>query len=149
MKVFLTGIAGFIGFYVAKKLADNGHEVLGVDILNDYYDPSLKYERLKILGFDYEHIDSGKVVQSNRYDNLSFVYLDILDKKRVLSLFSCYKFTHVCHLLAQAGIRDSIKNPIVIFQLILLVFLMFWMRVGYIKIILSILFMLQRLQCMD
>ncbi|AGT27418.1 NAD-dependent epimerase/dehydratase family protein [Borrelia miyamotoi] len=111
MRVFLTGIAGFIGFYVAKKLADNGHEVLGVDILNDYYDPSLKYERLKILGFDYEHIDSGKVVQSNRYDNLSFVYLDILDKQKVLSLFSCYKFTHVCHLLAQAGIRDSIENP--------------------------------------
>ena len=111
MKVFLTGIAGFIGFYVAKKLAENGHEVIGVDILNNYYDPSIKFERLKILGFDFEDIDSGRVIQSNRYDNLNFVYLDILDKDKILSLFAHYKFTHVCHLVAQAGIRDSMENP--------------------------------------
>ncbi|AFI31228.1 GDP-mannose 4,6-dehydratase [Borrelia crocidurae] len=111
MRVLLTGIAGFIGFHVAKKLADDGHEVLGIDILNNYYDPSLKYERLEILGFNSENIDSKKVVNSYKYNNLSFVNLDILNKERVLSLFNNYKFTHICHLAAQAGIRDSIENP--------------------------------------
>ncbi|AWG42816.1 NAD-dependent epimerase [Candidatus Borreliella tachyglossi] len=111
MRVFLTGIAGFIGFHVAKKLADNGHEVLGVDILNDYYEPNLKYERLEVLGFDCEGVDSRKIIKSKKYDNLSFVYLDILDKGQILSLFFKYKFTHVCHLAAQAGIRDSIEHP--------------------------------------
>ncbi|AHH08419.1 NAD-dependent epimerase/dehydratase family protein [Borrelia anserina] len=111
MRVFLTGIAGFIGFHVAKRLADDGHEVLGIDVLNDYYEPNFKYERLEVLGFDREDISSGKVIQSNKYSNLSFIYLDILDKEQVLSLFADYKFTHVCHLAAQAGIRDSIKNP--------------------------------------
>ncbi|BDU62881.1 NAD-dependent epimerase [Candidatus Borrelia fainii] len=111
MRVFLTGIAGFIGFHVAKRLADNGHEILGVDVLNDYYEPDLKYERLEVLGFDRKNIGSGRVIQSNKYNNLSFIYLDILDKDKVLSLFSDYEFTHVCHLAAQAGIRDSIENP--------------------------------------
>ncbi|ACH93387.1 GDP-mannose 4,6-dehydratase [Borrelia duttonii] len=111
MRVLLTGIAGFIGFHVAKKLADDGHEVLGIDILNNYYDPSLKYERLEILGFNSENIDNKKVVNSHKYNNLSFVNLDILNKEQVLSLFNNYKFTHICHLAAQAGIRDSIENP--------------------------------------
>ncbi|AHH10619.1 NAD-dependent epimerase/dehydratase family protein [Borrelia coriaceae] len=111
MRVFLTGIAGFIGFHVAKKLVDNGHEVLGVDVLNDYYSPDLKYERLKVLGFNCEDIVSREVIQSNKYSNLSFMYLDILDKDKILSIFANYKFTHVCHLAAQAGIRDSIENP--------------------------------------
>ncbi|WP_024653586.1 GDP-mannose 4,6-dehydratase [Borrelia persica] len=111
MRVFLTGIAGFVGFHVAKKLADEGHEVLGVDILNDYYDPSLKYERLEVLGFERKSVDGKKIVKSKKYNNLSFVYLDILNKEQVLSLFDNYKFTHVCHLAAQAGIRDSIENP--------------------------------------
>ena len=111
MKVFLTGIAGFIGFHVAKKLADNGHEVLGVDILNDYYEPDLKYERLEVLGLNCKDMKSKKIIKSNRYDNLSFVYLDILDKEQILNLFSQYNFTHVCHLAAQAGIRDSNENP--------------------------------------
>ncbi|UER67617.1 NAD-dependent epimerase/dehydratase family protein [Borrelia sp. BU AG58] len=111
MKVFLTGIAGFIGFHVAKKLADSGHEVLGIDVLNDYYESGLKYERLEVLGLKRGEIKSGKVIKSNIYDNLSFIYLDILDKEHILSLFSQYKFTHVCHLAAQAGIRDSIENP--------------------------------------
>ncbi|QMU99219.1 NAD-dependent epimerase/dehydratase family protein [Borrelia sp. A-FGy1] len=111
MKVFLTGIAGFIGFHLAKKLADNRHEVLGVDVLNDYYEPSLKYERLEVLGLDCKNIKNKKIVKSDVYDNLSFVYLDILDKEQILNLFLEHNFTHVCHLAAQAGIRDSIENP--------------------------------------
>ncbi|UGQ16123.1 NAD-dependent epimerase/dehydratase family protein [Borrelia sp. RT5S] len=111
MKVFLTGIAGFIGFHVARRLADDGHEVLGVDVLSDYYDPDLKYERLEVLGLKCDEVKSGKIIKSGRYGNLSFICLDILDKEKILDLFSQHKFTHVCHLAAQAGIRDSIENP--------------------------------------
>ncbi|WKC57998.1 NAD-dependent epimerase [Borrelia sp. P9F1] len=111
MRVFLTGIAGFIGFHVAKRLVGDGHEVLGVDVLNNYYDPDLKYERLEVLGLKCGEMKSGKIIKSNRHGGLSFVCLDILDKGKILDLFSQHKFTHVCHLAAQAGIRDSMENP--------------------------------------
>ncbi|QUG73031.1 NAD-dependent epimerase [Borreliella afzelii] len=111
MKIFLTGIAGFIGFHVAKKLVEKGHEVLGIDILNDYYDLKFKHERLEALGFCSKDVKTDKIIESEKYNNLSFAYLDILNKDKLLELFKEYKFTHVCHLAAQAGIRDSLENP--------------------------------------
>ena len=96
MKILVTGVAGFIGMHSAKKLLDDGHEVIGIDNLNDYYDVSLKEDRLKIL---------------EGYQNFRFVKLDIKDQKDMLSLFKKELPQRVLHLAAQAGVRYSIQNP--------------------------------------
>jgi UDP-glucuronate 4-epimerase len=96
MKILVTGVAGFIGMHSAKKLLDDGHEVIGIDNLNDYYDVSLKEDRLKTL---------------EGYQNFRFVKLDIKDQKDVLSLFKKELPQRVLHLAAQAGVRYSIQNP--------------------------------------
>ncbi len=72
MKIFLTGIAGFIGFHVAKKLVEKGHEVLGIDVLNDYYELKFKHERLEALGFCSKDVKTHKIIKSEKYNNLSF-----------------------------------------------------------------------------
>ena len=96
MKILVTGVAGFIGMHSAKKLLDDGHEVIGIDNLNDYYDVSLKEDRLKTL---------------EGYQNFRFVKLDIKDQKDMLSLFKKELPQRVLHLAAQAGVRYSIQNP--------------------------------------
>jgi len=96
MKVLITGTAGFIGMAVAKKLLERGDEVLGVDNLNDYYDVSLKNDRLK---------------QLFQFHNFKFEKIDIFDKEPLLKL--AYKFEPkiIVHLAAQAGVRYSVTNP--------------------------------------
>ncbi len=94
----MTGVAGFIGMHSAKKLLDDGNEVIGIDNLNDYYDVSLKEDRLKTL---------------EDYQNFRFVKLDIKDQKDMLSLFKKELPQRVLHLAAQAGVRYSIQNPYV------------------------------------
>jgi UDP-glucuronate 4-epimerase len=96
MKILVTGVAGFIGMHSAKKLLDDGHEIIGIDNLNDYYDVSLKEDRLKTL---------------EGYQNFRFVKLDIKDQKDMLSLFKKELPQRVLHLAAQAGVRYSIQNP--------------------------------------
>ncbi|MDO6838791.1 NAD-dependent epimerase [Paraglaciecola chathamensis] len=96
MKYLVTGAAGFIGNYVAEKLCNQGHEVIGLDNLNDYYDPDLKLARLKRI----EH-----------FDNFTFVKADISDRDTIATLFLQQKFNRVIHLAAQAGVRYSIENP--------------------------------------
>jgi UDP-glucuronate 4-epimerase len=98
MKILVTGVAGFIGMHSAKKLLDDGHEIIGIDNLNDYYDVTLKENRLKTL---------------EGYKNFRFVKLDIKDQKDVLSLFKKELPQRVLHLAAQAGVRYSIQNPYV------------------------------------
>lgn len=98
MKFLVTGAAGFIGFYVAQRLCQAGHEVIGLDNLNDYYDPKLKYARLE---------------QLKTNSQFRFVQLDIADKKAVSLLFKQENFQRVIHLAAQAGVRYSIDNPLV------------------------------------
>ena len=98
MKILVTGIAGFIGMHSAKKLLDDGHEIIGIDNLNDYYDVTLKENRLKTL---------------EGYKNFKFLKLDIKDQKDVLSLFKKELPQRVLHLAAQAGVRYSIENPYV------------------------------------
>ncbi len=66
MKIFLTGIAGFIGFHVARKLVEEGHEVLGIDILNDYYELKFKNERLETLGFCSKDVKIHKIIKSEK-----------------------------------------------------------------------------------
>lgn len=96
MKILVTGVAGFIGMHSAKKLLDDGHEIIGIDNLNDYYDVTLKEDRLKTL---------------EGYKNFKFLKLDIKDQKDVLDLFKKESPERVLHLAAQAGVRYSIQNP--------------------------------------
>lgn len=96
MKYLVTGAAGFIGNFVSERLCDAGHEVIGLDNLNDYYDPNLKLARLKRL---------------DKFDDFTFVKLDLADREGMATLFSEQKFDRVIHLAAQAGVRYSIENP--------------------------------------
>tara|TARA_R110000868_G_scaffold22452_5_gene92275 strand:- start:8725 stop:9732 length:1008 start_codon:yes stop_codon:yes gene_type:complete len=96
MKALVTGIAGFIGSYVAKRLIANGYEVVGIDNLNDYYDVSLKRARLDWV---------------REQGNFTFVEMDLADKAAMTTLFDHHQFDRVVHLAAQAGVRYSIEHP--------------------------------------
>jgi len=96
MKLLVTGAAGFVGMFVAKWLLDQGHEVVGLDNLNNYYDTRLKDWRL---------------AQLRPYNNFTFVKLDLSDKEGVAALFAKEQFQRVIHLAAQAGVRYSLENP--------------------------------------
>jgi len=96
MKVLVTGAAGFIGSYVSLALLERGHEVVGVDNINAYYDPSLKHARLGFL---------------NARDGFSFLELDLADHDAVKAVFERHAFQRVVHLAAQAGVRYSLENP--------------------------------------
>ncbi|SHJ39526.1 NAD-dependent epimerase [Cycloclasticus pugetii] len=96
MKYLITGAAGFIGHYVVERLSNDGHDVIGLDNLNDYYDPNLKLERLKRLDY---------------LNNFIFRKMDLCDRDNIAKLFEKEKFQRVIHLGAQAGVRYSIENP--------------------------------------
>lgn len=96
MKVLVTGAAGFIGMHVAKLLLERGDVVVGVDNLNDYYDPRLKLARLD---------------QLKPFPGFRFVQADIADKSAVEHLFAAERFNRVVNLAAQAGVRYSLTNP--------------------------------------
>ena len=94
--VLVTGTAGFIGFHVARQLLAEGRSVVGLDNLNDYYDPSLKQSRLNILRAE---------------PRFEFVKADLADRPAIATLFAARNFTEVIHLAAQAGVRYSIDHP--------------------------------------
>jgi UDP-glucuronate 4-epimerase len=96
MAVLVTGAAGFIGMHVALRLLEQGHEVVGVDNLSDYYDVRLKRDRLHVL---------------HASPNFRFFKFDLADTEKVNALFAAEKFDRVIHLAAQAGVRYSIENP--------------------------------------
>ncbi|MFN3551231.1 MAG: NAD-dependent epimerase [Endomicrobiia bacterium] len=96
MKILVTGVAGFIGFHLAKRLLSENEEVIGVDNLSSYYDVNLKLARLK---------------QIENYKNFKFVKLDLKDTKDVFNLFEEERFDYILHMAAQAGVRYSLKNP--------------------------------------
>lgn len=108
MRIVVTGAAGFIGFHVAKALLDRGDTIIGLDNLNDYYDPSLKLGRLEIL---------------RSYPSFTIKRCDISDSEAVLDLFSDARPESVVHLAAQAGVRYSLVNPLAYGQSNLLGFL--------------------------
>jgi UDP-glucuronate 4-epimerase len=101
VKLLVTGAAGFIGFHTARALLNQGHEVVGLDNLNTYYDPDLKTSRLRLL---------------QTFPAFSFVKIDLTDRAAMESLFARERFRRVVHLAAQAGVRYSIKNPEVYVQ---------------------------------
>ena len=112
MKILVTGTAGFIGYHLAKRLLDRGDEVVGLDNINDYYDLRVKYGRLKDCGIEgNEAIEYGKVIKSSKYDNYSFIKLNLEDREGIEKLFKEQKFDRVCNLAAQAGVRYSLTNP--------------------------------------
>ena len=95
MKYLVTGAAGFIGFHVSQRLLATGHQVVGIDNLNDYYDISLKQARLDQLSSV----------------NFQFVKMDLADTLAMAALLAEQKFDRVIHLAAQAGVRYSLENP--------------------------------------
>ncbi len=94
--ILVTGAAGFIGFHVARRLLQNGRTVVGLDNLNDYYDPKLKEARLAELA---------------KLPGFTFVKLNLAEREAMAALFAEYKFPQVVHLAAQAGVRYSLVNP--------------------------------------
>lgn len=112
MKILVTGAAGFIGFHTCLKLAKQGHEVYGIDNINDYYDPKLKFDRLNELGFIETEAKQFKTeVQSVKFKSLRFSRIDLVDNESIDDLFDQNQFELVCNLAAQAGVRYSIENP--------------------------------------
>ena len=112
MKILVTGIAGFIGFHTAKKLAEDGHAVFGIDNINDYYDTQLKYDRLNELGFHQKDASIElRDCTSFKYSNIRFKKVDLVNNGEIQKIFKLEKFDKVCHLAAQAGVRHSINNP--------------------------------------
>lgn len=97
MKYLVTGAAGFIGFHVAQRLSGAGHQVVGLDNLNDYYDVKLKLARLDLL---------------KASPNFTFIELGLADRQGIADLFAAERFDRVIHLAAQAGVRYSLENPL-------------------------------------
>ena len=96
MKYLVTGAAGFIGFYVTQRLLNAGHQVVGLDNLNDYYDVNLKTARLELI---------------KSHPQFTFVKGDLADREGIAELFHTQRFQRVIHLAAQAGVRYSLENP--------------------------------------
>lgn len=96
MKYLITGCAGFFGFTLCQCLLQNGHDVVGLDNLNHYYDPALKKAHLERLTV---------------YSQFQFLQLDIIERKKVIEVIMLGKFDRVIHLAAQAGVRYSLKDP--------------------------------------
>ena len=106
----ITGAAGFVGYFLSKKLLDQGCKVIGIDNINDYYDVNLKYARLE---------------QLKPYEKFIFIKGDISDKDMITKLFEEYKPNIVVNLAAQAGVRYSIENPDVYIQSNIIGFIIF------------------------
>jgi len=111
MKILVTGAAGFIGFHLTKKLLEEGHEVMGLDSINDYYAPSLKYDRLAQMGIDQHSISTQPIVSSQRRKNFRFKKEFLENAGALNDLLKNEKFDVVANLAAQAGVRYSLDHP--------------------------------------
>ena len=111
MKILITGSAGFIGYHLANRLIKEGHQVTGIDSLNDYYQVSLKYDRLESEGIPQNDIEYNKPIQSEKIKGYTFIQLQLEDKTNLENLFKEKGFDAVVNLAAQAGVRYSITNP--------------------------------------
>ncbi len=113
MKILVTGAAGFIGFHTIRGLLKNGHTIVGLDNINDYYDVSLKFDRLDQLGIHREQAEiANNASIGKKYGKaLSFIRSSLEDYNVLSALFKSEQFDIVCHLAAQAGVRYSLDNP--------------------------------------
>ena len=111
-KILVTGTAGFIGFHLTKRLVDDGFDVVGLDIINDYYDVNLKYSRLEYLGIAKSEIELNISVSSNKHSNLRFIKADLANHENIVEMMGIESFDYVVNLAAQAGVRHSIDNPL-------------------------------------
>lgn len=112
--ILITGAAGFIGFHLSRRLIEEEYHIIGIDNINDYYSPDLKYDRLKELGVEKEKTESANAaepIKSNRHSNFSFLKVDLADRQSMENLFSSHSFDVVINLAAQAGVRYSLGNP--------------------------------------
>lgn len=112
-KVLVTGAAGFIGFYVSQQLVQLDYDVVGLDNINDYYDPQLKYDRLKELGIQQEEASVfHQMCTSSLFGKqMTFIRMNLENTEELPKLFEKEQFHMVCNLAAQAGVRYSLENP--------------------------------------
>jgi len=111
MKILVTGAAGFIGSAVCWRLLDKGDVVVGLDNVNHYYDPGLKYGRLARLGIARDDVAWYKFARSSNFENFEFIRMNLEDRQAMQMLFANGGFDVVVNLGAQAGVRYSITNP--------------------------------------
>jgi len=111
MKILITGTAGFIGYHLANRMLLEGHEVVGLDSINNYYDVSLKIGRLESAGIQRNQIAYKELLQSKTQPGYQFIQMRLEDEASLNRLFREHRFDMVCHLAAQAGVRYSLKNP--------------------------------------
>ncbi len=110
-KILVTGAAGFIGFHLCKLLVEKGFMVIGLDNINDYYDPQLKFDRIKELGIPREEAQKYNLICQSSLNSFQFIRLNLEDREQLPKLFKDHKFDKVVNLAAQAGVRYSIENP--------------------------------------
>ena len=121
-KILVTGAAGFIGSYIVARFAEHGDQVVGLDNINDYYNPNLKFGRLQEQGITAKEVGINgtlnrssfpwfKFIKSSKWNNYRFIRLSLEDKNAMAMLFANENFDIVINLAAQAGVRYSIENP--------------------------------------
>lgn len=110
-KILITGVAGFIGFHIARHLTFLGYEVIGLDNINNYYDVNLKYDRLNEMGIIRSTIRNNEHTSSVSFQNFQFIKADITDSDFIMNFMRSEQFNYVIHLAAQAGVRYSLENP--------------------------------------
>src|SRR6476469_5062842 len=110
MNILVTGTAGFIGFHVVNRLLNDGHAVIGIDAINDYYDVQLKLDRLAYAGIESSTFESTKKYTSTN-SSYTFYKFNIENKDSLEKIFEENNIELIVHLAAQAGVRYSIENP--------------------------------------
>jgi UDP-glucuronate 4-epimerase len=110
-KILITGTAGFIGFHLASALLEEGHEIIGLDSINDYYDVRLKMARLHRHGIDSKDIANREMRQSRTLPGYRFIQANLADHDFIVSFLKEHRFDFVVNLAAQAGVRHSLEKP--------------------------------------
>lgn len=111
-KILITGSAGFIGFHLVNRLLlEKQFEIIGLDIINEYYDIELKYKRLNEHGVDARNLGIRDAIVSTKFSNYKFLKADLADHEFIVEYMKKEKFDYVVNLAAQAGVRYSIENP--------------------------------------